>query len=102
MEGFWEFPGGKIEPNEAKEACIVREIKEELGATIRPIKYLGVSNYSYTNLDKPFSITLYGFLCELIEGELTLTEHVAKAWCTKEEIKKLKLAEADLAFIDLI
>jgi 8-oxo-dGTP diphosphatase len=39
--GLWEFPGGKIEPNETKEDAIVREIKEEFGLDIEIISYLG-------------------------------------------------------------
>ena len=46
----WEFPGGKIESNETKEAALVREIKEELKSDIKVISYIGVSNYEYKDL----------------------------------------------------
>lgn len=102
LEGFWEFPGGKVEANETHEETIIREIKEELNSTIKPIKYIGKVDHEYTNLDSPFSITMYGYLCKLIEGELTLSEHTAKQWVTLDKLKDIEFAEADIPFIDMI
>lgn len=102
LEGFWEFPGGKIENNESHEETIIREIKEELNSTIKPIRYIGKVDHEYTNLDSPFSITMYGYLCKLIEGELTLSEHTAKQWVKQDKLKDIEFAEADIPFIDMI
>ena len=101
MEGYWEFPGGKIEGNESKEDCIIREIQEELKSKIQPIEYIGESNYVYPDMPpyKGFSITMYGYRCKLISGNLELTEHTAFKWATKEEMKLMKFAEADKPFI---
>lgn len=65
LEGKWEFPGGKVESNETHEETIVREIKEELDSIIEPIKYIGVVDHEYTDIEKPFSITMYGYECKL-------------------------------------
>lgn len=102
LEGYWEFPGGKVEKNESHEETIIREIKEELNSDIIPLEYLGVSNFIYKNMAPyaDFSITMYGYRCKLIKGDLELTEHVEKAWKTKEEMKKMKFAEADKPFIN--
>ncbi|MCM1130400.1 MAG: (deoxy)nucleoside triphosphate pyrophosphohydrolase [Roseburia sp.] len=102
LEGFWEFPGGKIERNEFKEKAIVREIKEELKATILPIKYVGSVYHEYKLLQVPFSITMYGYLCELIDGELTLTEHTNYMWLKAEELSNVAFAAADKPFIDML
>ncbi len=102
LEGFWEFPGGKVEENETHEETIIREIKEELSSTIKPIKYIGKVEHEYTNLESPFSITMYGYICKLIEGELTLSEHTAKQWVKKDKLKDIEFAEADIPFIDMI
>lgn len=102
LEGFWEFPGGKVEENETHEETIIREIKEELNSTIKPIKYIGKVEHEYTNLESPFSITMYGYICKLIEGELTLSEHTAKQWVEKNKLKDIDFAEADIPFIDMI
>lgn len=96
LEGKWEFPGGKIEPNETKEQAIVREIKEELKSQIEVIKYIGVSNYEYTELEKPFSITMYAYLCKLISGNLELTEHISSKWCSVDEMMQMDFAAADV------
>ena len=102
LEGYWEFPGGKVETNETHEETIVREIKEELLSIIEPIKYIGLSNYEYSNLEKPFSITMYAYECKLIQGELRLTEHTEKKWVKKENLKELDFAPADRPILDLI
>ena len=101
LEGYWEFPGGKVEENETHEETIIREIKEELKYDIIPLEYLGVSNYTYKNMAPydDFSITMYGYRCKLIKGNLELTEHIDKAWKTKEEMKQMNFAEADKPFI---
>lgn len=102
LEGYWEFPGGKVEPHETHEQTIIREIKEELKSDIIPLEYLGVSNYTYTNIApyNDFCITMYGYRCKLIKGNLELTEHVEKAWKTKEEMKQMNFAQADKPFIN--
>ena len=102
LEGYWEFPGGKIEPNETHEQTIKREIIEELKTEIEPIRYIGVSNYEYKDLDKPFSITMYAYECKLINGELELTEHTEKKWVKEEDLVELDFAPADRPIIKLI
>ena len=99
LTGKWEFPGGKVETFESKEHAIVREIKEELTATIEVIKYLGVASYEYTNLEKPFGITMYAYLTRLVDGELVLTEHTDSCWVHFEEFDKYDFAQADIELI---
>ena len=102
LEGYWEFPGGKVEANETHEETIVREIKEELKTIIEPIKYIGSSNHEYNDLEKPFSITMYAYECRLIQGELELTEHTEKKWVKKEYLDNIKFAPADLPIVNMI
>lgn len=102
LEGKWEFPGGKIEPDETQEQAIVREIKEELKSQIEVIKYIGVSNYDYTELEKPFSITMYAYLCKLVSGDLELTEHISSKWCSVDEMMQMDFAAVDSLFFDFL
>lgn len=101
LEGFWEFPGGKVEENESHEETIIREIKEELNSIVEPIEYLGVSNYVYSDMPPytGFSITMYGYRCRLVCGDLELSEHSDFRWASKEEMQKMNFAEADKPFL---
>ena len=102
LEGYWEFPGGKVEEHETYEQTIVREIKEELHSTVKPLKYVGISEYTYEHIEpfNPFHITMYGYICELIEGKLELTEHSDARWVSAEEMKSIQFAPADIYFVN--
>lgn len=102
LEGKWEFPGGKVEANETHEQTIIREIKEELDSDILPIKYIGKNYYEYNDLDKPFSITMYGYVCKLVNGELTLSEHTEKRWVRINDLESVDFAEADRPFVEMV
>lgn len=98
----WEFPGGKIEQNETKEEALVREINEELKSDIEIISYIGVSNHKYLDIEKPFSITMYAYLCKLINGNLELTEHIDSCYADVTEMKLMDFAAADIPLIDAV
>src|SRR5262245_18043253 len=92
MSGYWEFPGGKIEPGEAAFAALVREIDEELGLLVHPEKNLGEFPHEYD-----FGvITLVAVVARADDREVRLTEHQDARWCTLREICELKLAPADV------
>ena len=94
----WEFPGGKLEPGEKGEDAIVREIFEELGAVITVSSHVLSVEHQYNS----FSLTLHGYLCEILEGELVLTEHVASSWLDKELLYSVSWAEADLLIVEAV
>lgn len=94
----WEFPGGKIELGETNEAALIREIKEELDCSIKIKNYITTVNHEYNT----FTVTLHVYLCELVEGEPELREHVNSMWCDKDKLKELEFAEADYKFLDKI
>ncbi len=98
----WEFPGGKIEQNETKEEALVREIKEELKSDIEIIRYIGISNHEYLDIEKPFSITMYAYLCRLVNGGLELTEHIDSCYADINEMKLMDFAAADIPFVTMV
>jgi len=95
LAGYWEFPGGKIEPGETPEACLIREIQEELGITIQVDSFLIENPYQYEEKQ----ILLKAYLCSYLGGEIQLNDHDQVLWVNKNELKNYKLAPADIAFI---
>jgi len=91
----WEFPGGKIDAGESSEACLVRELQEEMGICISVELPLRSTTHSYAS----FRVTLYPFICRIISGEITLHEHAEIAWLFPAELPSLDWAAADLPVI---
>lgn len=94
----WEFPGGKIEPGETGEAAIIREIKEELSATIVVNHYFMTVEHQYNS----FHLTMDAYRCTIEEGTLEISEHVDSRWLTTEELHSLDWAAADIPIVDAI
>ena len=94
----WEIPGGKLEPGETPEQCIVREIREELASEVMAEKVLGVVEYDYP----AFHLTMHCILCALVSGKLTLLEHEAARWLTKETLRSVDWLPADRLILDEI
>lgn len=90
-ELLWEFPGGKIEPGETAEQCIVRECQEELGVTLRVFRKLTEVSHDYPGR----TVNLHFFICEIATGELTRHEHSAFKWITAEETSDYTFCPAD-------
>ena len=81
----WEFPGGKIEENETKEETIIREIKEELDATIKVEKVLTKVEYDYTS----FYLKMNVFIASLTSSHLLFKEHESYKWIGVSELNDL-------------
>jgi 8-oxo-dGTP diphosphatase len=93
----WEFPGGKIEKDESAEACLIREILEELNINIKIKKQLNNNNNQYSETK---IIKLIPFICELLSGDIKLTEHANFLWLSKNELVNLDWAEADVPILN--
>ena len=85
---LWEFPGGKIEPGETGEACVIRECQEELGLTLRVLGKL-------TTVQEGEGLRLHFYLAEILSGTPTRREHRALRWVTAEELPACKFCPAD-------
>ena len=97
-QGWWEFPGGKIEPEESPQSALVREIKEELDADISIGELLDTVEWDYPT----FHLTMHCYICSLNSESMHLNEHEASAWLTKETLDSVKWLPADLILLDKI
>lgn len=96
--GYWEFPGGKIEPNESAQAALKRELHEELGIDLISATPWFEHTHSYP--DK--TVRLEMWLVEKFKGEPESKENQVLRWVTLPEMKALRLLEGNWLIHDKI
>lgn len=97
-KGYWEFPGGKVEPGETPEAALVREIREELATEISVDRYVTTIEWDYP----AFHLSMRCYLCSVVSGSLTLLEHEAAAWLDCAHLRTVQWLPADESIIETI
>ncbi len=91
LGGMWEFPGGKLEPGETLQECLMREIREETGAEVQVGEPCGEFQHAYTH----FSLTLHAFSCMLEDGEPRPIQAAELAWVKPEELGNYPMGKVD-------
>lgn len=95
-QGWWEFPGGKIEAGESPEDALVREIREELDAEIAVGDLVETVEWDYPD----FHLTMHCFQCSLLSESMHLNEHEAAAWLTPETLYSVRWLPADEGLVE--
>ena len=96
LGGLWEFPGGKRMPDESYEACLRRELGEELGIEVRVGDLLEEIVHAYAEK----TVRLRFFACQLMEGEPTPIGCRAVAWIEREQLQDYPFPAADARLLD--
>ena len=96
----YEFPGGKIEPGEAKHTALERELREEMemDVVVREDDLYMTVHHEYPD----FSITMYAFRCQLQSPTFTRRVHVDAKWLTPQELPTLDWAPADVPIMETL
>lgn len=93
LAGLWEFPGGKVEAGETPEACLVRELQEELGiavshACLAPFVF---ASHEYEG----FHLLMPLYLVRRWAGRVVAHEHQATAWVKPNRLGDYPMPPAD-------
>lgn len=100
MAGLWEFPGGKVEPDETPEAALIRELHEELGidtwkSCLAPLTF---ASHAYDD----FHLLMPVFACRKWQGTPQSRENQELAWVRAKDLRNYPMPPADLPLIPVL
>jgi mutator protein MutT len=96
LGGLWEFPGGKREPDETFEQCLVRELREELGIEVEVGGLFEEISHAYAEK----TVRLKFFVCKLISGRPKTLDCAAFKWVDKTELAGFEFPAADARLLE--
>ena len=88
---LWEFVGGKVEAGETREEALIRECREELGITVKPLDIFMEVVHEYPDL----TVHLILYNAVISQGTIQLFEHVDARWIRPQEIPQYEFCPAD-------
>ena len=91
LAGFWEFPGGKLSQGEDWEACLRRELAEELGVLVQ----VGPLFEEVTHTYPTKTVRLRFFICTQWKGQPAPIECSALEWISRQQLKNYQFPPAD-------
>lgn len=98
MAGWWEFPGGKVEPGESREDALVRELQEELGITPLDFEFWRELVHEY----EEFSVRLHFFHVRTFSGQITPLENQRMQWVNPKLPPYLPYLSADIQIVEAL
>jgi len=100
LGGLWEFPGGKVEPGEAPEDALIRELKEELALTVEPdaLDPYAFASHAYAD----FHLLMPLYVVSRWQGEPKLDPNAAQAmrWVNTSALRDYPMPPADVVLVD--
>jgi 8-oxo-dGTP diphosphatase len=93
LAGLWEFPGGKVEPGELPETCLIRELEEELGIVVKQECLAPLTFASHTYPDFHLLMPLY--VCRRWQGIVEAKEAQRLKWVRPNDLRNYPMPPAD-------
>ncbi len=100
MAGLWEFPGGKLEPGETPEACLIRELREELGIDTEESCLAPFTFASHAYADFHLLMPLY--VCRIWRGLPRAREGQELRWLRPKDLERLPMPPADRPLVAML
>ncbi|WP_424975941.1 (deoxy)nucleoside triphosphate pyrophosphohydrolase [Dinoroseobacter sp. S124A] len=100
MAGLWEFPGGKVEPGETPENCLIRELREELGIETWDSCLAPLTFASHTYAD--FHLLMPLFVCRKWDGIPKPVENQVLKWVEPSRLRDYPMPPADIPLIPIL
>jgi len=100
MAGLWEFPGGKVDDGETPEACLIRELKEELGIDVAAscLAPLTFASHAYED----FHLLMPLYICRVWEGIAKPLEGQSLKWVRPEALADYPMPPADEPLVAML
>ncbi len=95
LEGLWEFPGGKRQPNESLEDCLRRELEEELAIKVSVGEKVFETIWDYPER----RVVLSFFRCAIVDGAVTPREGQDFRWVEPRELVRYDFPPADATLV---
>ncbi|MXV44075.1 NUDIX domain-containing protein [Saccharibacter sp. 17.LH.SD] len=97
LAGYWEFPGGKVEPTESPEAALIRELNEEIGITVSPNN---LEPFTFVSEDcSTFHLLMPIYIIRHWEGEPVGREKQTLRWAPLDTLHSYSMPKPDLPLI---
>jgi mutator protein MutT len=93
----WEFPGGKMEEGESPEQALARELREELGATLRKTVEIGRVRHQYAG--RPEELEILFFAAEIAEQDVAALKFEQISWVLPRELGQYDFLAANLQLV---